>query len=113
MAAAGSAVKSTNHLFDASLDPQALICLALADDQGRLPRQNTDAARAFLQERLNIYRETMALPCVMGRDLLEAGLKPGKHFTELLAYAHKLHLARVEKSAALRQTLAYARTLKD
>jgi tRNA nucleotidyltransferase (CCA-adding enzyme) len=47
----------------------------------------------------------------MGRDLIEAGLKPGAEFTELLAYAHKLRLAGVEKDSALKQTLGYARKL--
>ncbi|MBR6745321.1 MAG: hypothetical protein IKM00_08925, partial [Clostridia bacterium] len=54
----------------------------------------------------------MAQPYVMGRDLIAAGLKAGPHFSELLAYAHKLRLAGVKKEAALKQTLAYERELK-
>ena len=63
-------------------------------------------------ERLAIYRETMERPFVMGRDLVEAGLKPDKNFTDILAYAHKLRLAGVEKDAALKQTIRYAESLK-
>ncbi|MBQ2094654.1 MAG: hypothetical protein II474_02010, partial [Firmicutes bacterium] len=64
---------------------------------------------AFLMERLQAYKETMAKPYVMGRDLVAAGLTPDESFSELLAYAHKLRLAGIEKESALKQTLAYAR----
>ena len=62
-------------------------------------------------QRLQIYRETMAKPFVAGQDLIDAGLTPGKNFSELLAYAHKLRLAGIEKESALKQTLAYGRKL--
>ena len=45
----------------------------------------------------------------MGRDLVEAGVKPGPGFTEALAYAHKLRLAGLSKEDQLRQTLGYIR----
>ena len=48
----------------------------------------------------------------MGRDLIEAGLAPGKEFSELLAYAHKLRLAGIDKENALKQVLAQARKKK-
>ena len=54
----------------------------------------------------------MAKPFVMGKDLVAAGLKPDKDFTEILAYAHKLRLAGTEKENALKQTLSYARKLR-
>ena len=66
----------------------------------------------FLFERLRVYEETMAKPYVMGRDLIEAGLEPGEDFGEILAHAHKLRLAGIDKDSALKQTLAYARTLR-
>jgi hypothetical protein len=69
-------------------------------------------AEAFLQERLAVYRHTMAQPCVMGRDLTAAGLRPGPDFAEILAHAHKLHLAGIDKASALKQTIAFARTLQ-
>ena len=51
-------------------------------------------------------------PQVTGADLIAAGLTPDSRFRELLAYAHKLHLAAVTHDSALKQTLAYARKLR-
>lgn len=110
LAHAGSAIKSTNHLFDQSVDPEGLICLALADDRGRVTSRPTASPEPFLRERLAVYREYMSRPFVAGRDLMEAGLRPGKDFSEILEYAHKLRLAGIDKESALRQCLAYART---
>ena len=61
---------------------------------------------------MELFRHRMAQPYVMGRDLIEAGLKPGAEFTELLKFAHKLRLAGVNRDSALKQTLAQARKLK-
>ena len=88
-----------------------LICLALADDRGRITQKPATDHEAFLYERLEFFKELMAQPYVMGRDLIEAGLKPGAEFAEILAYAHKLRLAGIPKESALKQTLAYARKL--
>ena len=52
----------------------------------------------------------MEKPFVQGADLIAAGLVPGPDFSEILAHAHKLRLAGVEKEAALKQTLAFARS---
>lgn len=111
MARHQSSFKATNHLFDDSLEPADLILLAMADAQGTGTYVPGHSSEAFLFERLAAYRELMEKPAVMGRDLIEAGLKPDSRFAELLAYAHKLHLAAVPKEAALKQTLSYARTL--
>lgn len=108
IAAAGSAVKVTARLFDQSVDPEGLICLALADDRGRITQSPAADHEAFLYERLAIFREIMSRPYVMGRDLIDAGLSPGRDFAEILAYAHKLRLAGIPKDSALKQTLAYA-----
>ena len=48
----------------------------------------------------------------MGKDLVEAGLKPDRDFTEILEYAHKLRLAGIDKESALKQALAYARNIR-
>lgn len=109
VANAGSAPKVTNRMFDQAKDPEALVCIALADDRGRISTRLTGSTEAFLTERLALYRELMARPYVMGRDLIEAGLKPGGEFTQLLEYAHKLRLAGVDKDSALKQVLGYAR----
>ena len=111
-AGADSSIKSTNRMFDEAIDPEALLLIALADERGRVKSYESEPPEAFLYERLGIYRETMARPAVMGRDLIEAGLAPGGDFAEILAYAHKLHLSGAEKESALKQTLAYARKLR-
>ena len=112
VAHANSAPKVTTKLFDESVDPEGLICLALADDRGRILAQPAASTEDFLYARLEIFRELMARPYVMGRDLIDAGLKPGAEFTKILEYAHKLRLAGVDKQSALKQTLGFARSLR-
>ena len=104
-------VKSTNHLFDEAESPLDLIWFAEADRPDFAGKDEFHGDTAFLMQRLQIYRETMAKPYVAGQDLVDAGLTPGKGFSELLAYAHKLRLAGIEKESALKQTLAYGRKL--
>ncbi|MCR5576705.1 MAG: tRNA nucleotidyltransferase [Oscillospiraceae bacterium] len=108
MAADGASVKATNRMFDAALDPEALLCLAAADKPGRDP-----ACERFLRERLAVYRDYMARPCVMGRDLIGAGVAPSERFAGYLDYAHKCRLAGIPKEEALKQTLALARKQGD
>jgi tRNA nucleotidyltransferase (CCA-adding enzyme) len=107
----GSSVKSTNKMFDDAVDPEGLIAIALADDRGRIATETKSPTEAFLRERLTVYKEMMARPFVGGKDLIDAGLAPGVHFSEALAYAHKLRLAGVPKADAMRQTLAFANKL--
>lgn len=105
----GSSIKATNRLFDLALEPDDLILLSLSDMGGKLPREEPAEAENYLRKRLDIYREYMSRPAVTGQDLITAGLKPDRNFSRLLAYAHNLHLAGVDKTTALTQTLAYAR----
>ena len=63
-------------------------------------------------ERVAVYEEYLARPYVMGKDLIAAGLNPGKDFSDILTYAHKLRLAGVPKDSALKQTLSYARKIR-
>ena len=109
IAGAGSAVKVTNHLFDQSVDPEGLICLALADDRGRITIAPATDHEEFLCERLEMFRDLMARPGVTGRDLIEAGFPPDRDFSDFLAYAHKLHLAGIPRETALKQVFAYVR----
>ena len=113
MAANNSAIKSTNKLFDQSVEPEALVCLALSDDIGKIPPQEDGSHADFFAKRLEIFREYMRRPYVMGRDLIAAGMVPSERFSEYLEYAHKLRLAGVKKDDALRQTLAMARKKGD
>ena len=112
IAQSAGAVKSTNRLFDESADPEALICLSIADNSGKDETMIAERSQ-FLHERLAVYRETMSRPYVMGKDLVDAGLQPGEFFSELLAYAHKLRLAGIDKQEALKQTLSLARKMED
>ncbi len=105
----GVSVKSTNKLFDEALVPRDLICLALADDRGRISLKPAPSTEEFLTQRVTVYEEYMSRPYVMGKDLIAAGLTPGKDFSDILAYAHKLRLAGIPKDSALKQTLSYAR----
>ena len=112
IAAFGSSVKATNKMYDSVSVPKDLFYFAKADHFGRICEKDSVFHEDFLLERLKIYEETMAEPHVTGKDLLAAGLKPTPQFSALLAYAHKLRLACVNKQEALRQTLAYARELE-
>ncbi len=112
MAAQHSAKKATNKMFDEAIDKKGLILFARADDLGRKKEINREEIEQFLFERLTLFEETMAKPFVMGADLVKAGMKPGPQFSEILAFSHKLRLAGVPKESALRQTLAYAKTLE-
>ena len=112
VASARSAIKVTNRMFDRAIDPEGLICIALADDRGRVSTVPTKSQKEWLYQRLEIYRQLMAQPHVMGRDLIAAGLIPDKDFTQILEYAHKLRLAGIPRDNALKQVLAYARQLR-
>ena len=111
-AEANASPKTTMRMFDRAVDPEALLCIALADDLGRIAEKPTGANELFLRQRLEQFRAVMAQPYVMGRDLIEAGLRPNEDFSLLLDYAHKLRLAGIPKEEALRQTLGHARTLR-
>ena len=120
-AANGAGDKSFMRLYDQAVCPADLLLLAKADYLGcRGP--GTDAARmereyekteTKLRAELALYQERMAAPCVMGRDLIEAGIQPGPRVGEGLAYAHKLRLAGVPKEEQLRQTLGVLRGKKN
>jgi len=107
------ALKSTNKMFDQAEAPEDLIWFAEADKPVLAGTDEFSGDREFLLDRLEEYKEMMARPYVMGRDLIAAGLEPGEDFTEILEYAHKLRLAGIEKESALKQTLSYARKLRE
>ena len=109
LASVNASIKSSNKLFDASIDPKGLICLAIADGLGKTSPREYVSHNDYFRERFNIFKEYMSRPYVTGQDLIDAGLKSGKSFSEYLEYAHKLRLAGVEKESALKQTLAFAR----
>ena len=109
---ADASIKASNRMFDRSIEPEDLILLASADGRGTHSLWPWEDTEPWLRQRLALYRELMARPQVTGADLIAAGLTPDSRFRELLAYAHKLHLAAVPRDSALKQTLAYARKLR-
>lgn len=109
MARAKSKMKKTNKLFDTAIEPFDLIQLAVCDGLGKLPK--CDDTEEFLMQRYERFMEIMDRPYLMGRDLIEAGLKPSDAFAEILEYAHKLRLAGLDKDNQFRQSLAYARSV--
>ena len=109
IAAVNASVKSSNKMLDSAIDPEGLICLAIADGLGKTSPLEYVSYNDYFRERVAIYREYMSRPYVMGQDLIKAGLKPCKEFSDYLAYAHKLRLAGVDKESAMKQTLAYAK----
>ena len=113
IASVNASIKSSNKMLDESVDPEGLICLAIADGLGKTSPKEYVSHNEYFKERFKIYQDYMSRPYVMGQDLINAGLKPGKDFSEYLAYAHKLRLAGVEKESALKQTLSLARKNKS
>jgi len=101
--------KAMNRFFDRSVCPEDLLLLAKADRFGQLIPGDYAPTEQFLLASLSAYRDIMAKPFVMGRDLVEAGFNPGEGFKEALAYAHMLRLAGVEKEKALPQVMALLR----
>ncbi len=108
LAGAKSSFKSTNKLFDASVDPMGLIYLSEADSQGKIPKGDPKQLD-FLLERLDVYTELMKEPHVTGADLIARGLKEGGELGEALKYAHKLRLAMVPREEAIKQVLGSTR----
>ena len=90
-----------NVLFDKTVCPEDMLLLAYCAAGENVPRKN--------KEKLEEYKTLMTKPGVMGRDLIEAGLKPGKNFSEYLNFAHNLHLKGIEKGEALQKTLEFAK----
>ena len=111
LAQSGSRKKKTRMMFDLSVCPEDLILLSRADASGKLDAPYDEANERYLRERLEDYREIMKRPMVTGSDLVQAGLKPGERFRELLQHARVLHFAGIEKKRALKEVLEYAKRL--
>ena len=112
-----SHTKAFMKMFHKTQYPNDLLFLSKADYMGRAGagESRAEMAAAYvpaekkLGEMFALYRERMSAPYVMGEDLIQAGLKPGKAMGETLAYAEKLRLAGVPKDSQLKQAIAFAR----
>lgn len=102
--------KKTRALFDLSVCPNDLILIARADATGKLDEPYDEGKEVFLRERLEDYNKVIQRPMVGGKDLVEAGLKPGEVFSRIVARARQLHFSGLEKEKALKQVLAEYRT---
>ena len=117
MAGDGAGVKAFMRLYDKALSPEDLLLLSKADWLGRRGPETDEkqlaAGYAPTEEKLRgllaLYRARMAAPCVTGRDLVEAGFRPGPELGRALEYAHKLHLAGVERDQQFKQALGFLR----
>ena len=105
LAGAKSKKKKTRQLFDLSVCPEDLILLARADASGKLDKPYDPENERFLRERLDDYRHVMTRPMVTGRDLIDAGLRPGPDFSRYLDRARQLHFAGLDRERALKQVL--------
>ncbi len=120
LAASGAGAKSYMKLYDSSVCPADLLLLAKADYLGcagpQTDREALLAAYTETERRLRemhaLYEVRMREPCLMGRDLIAAGLEPGPLFTEALAEAHKLRLAGRPREEQLKCALALVRRRK-
>lgn len=109
LAQAKSRKKKTRQLFDLSVCPEDLILLSRADASGKRDRPYDAANEAFLRERLEDYYRVLRRPMVTGKDLIDAGLKPGPMFSEWLRRARMLHFSGIERDRALRQVVGEAK----
>ena len=91
-------------LFDMALYPDDMLLLARAN---HAPEGGEWAPEARLRALLALYRQRMARPYAMGRDLVQAGVKPGPLVGEALAVAHRLRLAGAPRDEQLRLALGH------
>ena len=115
-----SAQKAFMKMFHQSVSGKDLLLLSKADYLGRRGAQSERAQMLTeyepienkLYDMLELYQKRMSEAYVTGKDLVQAGIQPGKMMGEALAFAEKLRLAGVPKESQLKQTLAYVRQLR-
>ena len=97
--------KAVNKLLDLAISPEDLILFAKADHFGRTEYAPYDEVEKYLNDGLASFNELMSKPYVTGQDLINAGLKPGVQFNELLKKAHDMRLAGIDKEIILKEIL--------
>lgn len=109
-----SRIKKTNQMYFEAPDPYDLLLLAVSDSAGRIPHPDVSQERQFLYDRLMTFQQAMKLPYVSENDLQIMGILPDtKRFEDAAAYAHKLRMAMVDKTSALKQVGQYIRKQHD
>ena len=80
-------------------------CDAVTQALGKLDAPYDARYWDFLQERLKDYYACLERPMVTGKDLIQAGCKPGPALGRRIARARQLHFSGLEKNRALHQVL--------
>ena len=112
LAAQQAKARPYNRMFDESVSPGDLLLLSRADALGScVDPEEYSATEGLLRRRLAAFREQMREDYVTGKDLIDAGYRPGPAFTEALAYAHRAQLAGVSRAETLSQTIGYLNSL--
>ena len=99
--ASNAEAEAWNTLFDSSLCPEDLLLISELLTAGE--------GAAEKKEKFERFKKLVSEPGVMGRDLIQAGLRPDKDFSRYLQYAHALHLKGIKKQEALQKTLEYVK----
>ena len=101
---AKSKLTRTNVFFDGLKNPEDLILITCADrtDTTHMTEKDVEYYRDWLTDRLDSYKELMSKPEIMGKDLVEMGMKPSPEFTEILKDAHSRHLRYEDKETILK-----------
>lgn len=61
----------------------------------------------YLLVKYESYKALINKPCVMGKDLIELGYKPGDYFNDALSYGQELRLRGIDKKEALNKVIDY------
>ena len=103
LAGADSKKKKSRAMFDMSVCPEDLMLISRADATGKKDAPYDMNTWNLLGARLTDYRECMARPMVTGKDLTEAGYRPGPEMGKLIKRAKELHFSGIEKKRVLSQ----------
>ena len=104
LATNNSKKKKFMEMFDSSVEPYDLILLSKSDSLGRAVEKDFQEEK-ILTDKLHEYKILMEKPHVTGKTLIEMGYKPSPKFSEMLEFAHKCHLAEVDKDTTIKQIM--------
>lgn len=95
-------VKTWNRVFDESVAPRDLIELSFADTLNKDEFEFNTALKHYRHYLawVNVKQE------ITGKDLVTLGFEPSPVFSEILAYAHDLWLAEVQKECVIKSIKA-------
>lgn len=108
----GAIRKLAKRLYPATI--KELCQINEADNNGRNAKEDNEAARWLLErsEQLNVV-EKPAEATLQGRDLIEAGHKPGREFSSIIKLAEELHNEKMWSRDEILKIVSTYKTLKD